>query len=201
MSKKILAAFDFDGTITECDILIPFLKDSFGNGKLFVSICKLIPTLLLFSIKIKSRQQVKERFLSYYLKNMEPTTFYWHASRFSLFKIAKLVKTSALERINWHLKEGHQVCIISANIHELIQPFAKQIGIHRVIASELFINHEGMLTGSLNGKNCWGEEKVARLKEIYGDKEGFILYAYGDSRGDKELLQLADYPYYRYFSK
>lgn len=200
MNKKILAAFDFDGTITEKDILVPFLKETFGIWKLILSVCKLLPTLLLFSCGFRNRQQVKEKFLSFYIQGMEPGAFYWRACQFSLFKLSQYVRPQALEKLKWHLKEGHQVCIVSANICALIEPYAKQIGVKRVIASELFVDSQGILTGNLKGNNCWGEEKVARLLEIYGKKEDFILYAYGDSRGDKELLQLAEYPYYRYFS-
>ena len=45
------------------------------------------------------------------------------------------------------------------------------------------------------GKNCWGTEKVRRLQELVGSKEGYVLYAYGDTRGDRELLEYADHPF------
>jgi phosphoserine phosphatase len=68
-----------------------------------------------------------------------------------------------------------------------------------VLASELAIDSQNCITGKLQGKNCWGEEKVAQLNELFGSKDNYILYAYGNSRGDKELLELADYPFYRTF--
>lgn len=201
MKEKILVAFDFDGTLTDRDILIPFLKEAFGPKKLLLSLLKLIPTLLLFCIGLRNRQQVKERFLSFFLKKMSPTSFNWLASQFSLFKVPQLIKPQALERLRWHQNQGHEVCIVSANLYPLINPYAKQIGVNKVISSELYINSQDKLTGELKGKNCWGEEKVKRLKEAFGNKEHYTLYAYGDSRGDKELLALAEYPYYRYFPK
>jgi phosphoserine phosphatase len=45
--------------------------------------------------------------------------------------------------------------------------------------------------------NCFGPEKVARLTKLLGPKNQYTLYAYGDSRGDRELLELADFKYYR----
>ncbi|MGH9000745.1 MAG: haloacid dehalogenase-like hydrolase, partial [Acidimicrobiia bacterium] len=50
----------------------------------------------------------------------------------------------------------------------------------------------GRLTGALLGANCRGAEKVARLREWLGGEELEVdLWAYGDSRGDAELLALA----------
>jgi phosphoserine phosphatase len=42
-------------------------------------------------------------------------------------------------------------------------------------------------------------EKVNRLKELYPERETYHLMAYGDSRGDKELLDYADERNYKLF--
>ena len=38
-----------------------------------------------------------------------------------------------------------------------------------------------------------------RLRDYLGSTENVQLYVYGDSRGDQEILALADYPFYRKF--
>jgi phosphoserine phosphatase len=43
-------------------------------------------------------------------------------------------------------------------------------------------------------KNCYGQEKVNRLLEVEPDRKNYYLYAYGDSRGDREMLAFADFP-------
>jgi hypothetical protein len=40
---------------------------------------------------------------------------------------------------------------------------------------------------------------VARLRALLGDLDGVELYAYGDSRGDRELLAVAWHRAYRPF--
>jgi hypothetical protein len=50
------------------------------------------------------------------------------------------------------------------------------------------------LTGRLLGKNCYGPEKVQRLKTLLGSLEDYVIYTYGDSKGDRELLAIAQYP-------
>ncbi|MCB1149091.1 MAG: HAD-IB family hydrolase, partial [Chlamydiia bacterium] len=56
---------------------------------------------------------------------------------------------------------------------------------------------KGVLTGKLLGANCRGPEKVRRILETFGPKESYLLYAYGDSAGDREMLALADHPFFR----
>lgn len=37
------------------------------------------------------------------------------------------------------------------------------------------------------------------MQEYLGPDKEYQLYVYGDSRGDKEVLELADFPFYRKF--
>ena len=40
--------------------------------------------------------------------------------------------------------------------------------------------------------NCYGQEKVNRFLQVEPDRKSYVLYAYGDSSGDKEMIALAD---------
>ena len=42
-------------------------------------------------------------------------------------------------------------------------------------------------------------EKVKRINQLYPHRNTYYLIAYGDSRGDKELLSFADEAYYQSF--
>jgi phosphoserine phosphatase len=58
---------------------------------------------------------------------------------------------------------------------------------------------DGRLTGRFLTKNCYGQEKVNRIKELYPHREEYHLTAYGDSNGDRELLAFADEAHYKPF--
>ena len=58
---------------------------------------------------------------------------------------------------------------------------------------------DGSLTGRLQGKNCYGPEKVRRINEVVDKSDYDITFAYGDSRGDLEMLKMSDKPCYRRF--
>jgi HAD superfamily hydrolase (TIGR01490 family) len=109
----------------------------------------------------------------------------------------KHIRPKARERLQWHLKQKHCCLLISASIDVYLEPWAKKMGCHQVISSQIEISPEGLVTGQLSGLNCRGLEKVRRLHEWLGRRQEYCLYAYGDSRGDKELLDDADHSYYR----
>lgn len=49
--------------------------------------------------------------------------------------------------------------------------------------------------------NCYGAEKVKRLLTKYPDRDFYRLVVYGDSRGDRELLSIADESHYRFLQR
>ena len=58
---------------------------------------------------------------------------------------------------------------------------------------------DGVLTGRFITKNCYGEEKVNRLLQLFPERTQYWLVAYGDSRGDTQLLDFANEGYYKPF--
>ena len=70
--------------------------------------------------------------------------------------------------------------------------------VERLLATELEIT-EGKITGKLRGKNCHGEEKVARIKAAYDLSKFENIFCYGDSEGDKPMLALATQAHYKPF--
>jgi len=94
---------------------------------------------------------------------------------------------------------GHDMLILSASMENWLMPFARYLEIDRVEGTQLEVSPDGRLTGKFLSKNCYGEEKVIRLRSRLPNREEFHLIAYGDSRGDKELLNYADEAFYRRF--
>lgn len=202
MAKKresipIVAAFDFDGTITDRDTLLPFLVSEFGWPRVAAGLLKNISSLFGFVIGLTTRQDVKEALLATFFHHMPIEEFARKAHRYSREVLPQYVKQASLDRLQWHLDQGHHCVLISASIDTYLEPWAKKQGFHDLICSRLEVTEAGLVSGKLKGKNCWGAEKVRRLEEHLGPKEAYILYAYGDSDGDKPLLSIADYPFYQ----
>jgi len=195
--KKVIAAFDFDGTITKRDTLPFFIWFAVTINRLLTGTMLIAPFVVLFKLKFIPNYKAKERLFKTFFAGIELDKFNILSEKFSS-NIEKIVNPAALEKIRWHQQRGHEVIIISASAENWIRPWATAHGIDTILATRLEVKNN-FITGNFLTKNCHGPEKVQRLLEKYPDRENYILYAYGDSNGDKELLALADESFYRSF--
>ena len=57
----------------------------------------------------------------------------------------------------------------------------------------------GLLTGKIENQNCHGEEKVNRINAAFDLSQYDEIYCYGDTKGDKPMLRLATFAFYKPF--
>ena len=86
----------------------------------------------------------------------------------------------------WYIEKTRREddVIISASPEFLLQPACNQLGIKYLMASRVDSH-----TGKYTGINCWGEEKVRRFREVFGDAQ--IETFYSDSLSDTPLAREA----------
>jgi HAD superfamily phosphoserine phosphatase-like hydrolase len=90
------------------------------------------------------------------------------------------------------------VVIVSANFSWLIQPFAATHQLE-LIATEAAVDAQ-IITGKFATPNCYGGEKVRRIQAAISNLSSYEqIYAYGDSKGDHAMLQIATNPFYKAF--
>jgi phosphatidylglycerophosphatase C len=192
-----IALFDFDGTITSQDSLIAFLRFVVGDVKFVIGLLILSPWLLLYLVKLYSNDLAKERMISYYLKGKRIDELEALAESFLQTHIEPMIRPGAKDRLAWHEAQGDTIVIVTASASLWIKPWAQKSG-YALIATELEVINE-RVSGAFATNNCYGQEKVRRVQELY-ELEGYErVYAYGDSSGDKPMLALADEPYYKPF--
>lgn len=195
--KKNIAFFDFDGTITRADTMLELVKYVKGKAAYYKGIIMLSPWLMAMKAGLISRQQGKEKFLATFFRGMDVSMFNALCERFSAEKLPALIRQDALAAIKKHLSENDEVVVVSASAENWVAPWCKTLGI-ATLCSELEII-AGKLTGKLKGTNCNENEKVNRIllaydPALYGD-----IFAYGDSSGDKQMLELSHNRGYRVF--
>ena len=195
--KSSLALFDFDGTITTDDSLIKFIRFVVGDVKTMWGMFLLSPMLATYKLKLIPNHKAKQWMLSYFFKEMDEQRFLNVAKEYSLKHIDEILRSKAMEKIVWHKEQGHKVVVVSASMECWLKPWCNKNGLD-VIATKIEIK-EGMVTGKFLSKNCYGIEKANRVKEAYNLSDYDYIYAYGDTRGDKELLELADENFYKPF--
>ena len=191
-----IAFFDFDGTITYKDSTINFIRFIKGNTKFFIGIFLLSPFLLLYKLNIISNNAIKNIIIKYYFKDMSIEYFRKMAEKFSLKYIDDIVRDKAIKRIKWHKEQGHTVVIVSASIDLWLMPWCYRNNIN-LISTKLETKNSKI--SGICDKNCFGSEKVNRINREYNLSNYDYIYAYGNSKGDYEMLEIADEKYYKPF--
>jgi len=191
VERKKIAVFDFDGTITQKDTLWEFLNFSQSKAQLFFGILFLSPVLFLYKIHVFSNHKAKEILFAHFFKNWDLLHFNEICNDFASI-IHQITRPKIIDLINYHKHNNHQLFIVSASIENWIIPWAKEHEI-KVIATKIEADSLGKLTGRFETKNCFGKEKVNRLlEELLSCRDSYYIFAYGDSDGDKELIDFAN---------
>lgn len=202
MSKKIdenqiIALFDFDGTITKKSTTTPFLKWISGHYFLLKLLCKL-PSLISYHCHFSGLDQLNNVIAHTFFKGLPREHLYQAGKHFSNQIIPSLLKETALERLKWHQEQGHYCILATAAFNVYIDYWAKSSGFDEIVSTKIHFDSQGVASGTIQGRSCNGAEKLNRVLELIG-KEPRIIYAYGDSSGDAEMLAYATHAHYKIF--
>jgi len=198
MERETLAVFDFDGTITQKDTLLEFIKFSKGKWQFYFGFLLFSPLLVAMKLKLYPNWKIKQRLFSYFYKGTSIETFDNWGNEF-VSKMDKMLRSKAIDALKFHKENGDKIIIISASIENWIKPWAEKVYIDTILATKIETDEKSVLTGQFLTKNCYGQEKVNRLLAEFPNRKEYTLVVYGDSRGDKELIDFADEGYYNKF--
>lgn len=194
---KTLALFDFDGTVTTKDTFSKFLIYLMPPFRLIFEALILGPIYLAYTFKLVSNNTAKGLALRRVLRGHSDEQLKKLGQHFYQKHCFQLIRPDAIKKIEWHKSEGHQVVLVSASVAYWLSPFAADYELDLICTKVKIV--DGVCLGELDGLNCFGPEKVRRIKEKYNLNEFDQVYAYGDTRGDKEMLEMADLGFFRPF--
>lgn len=210
-------AFDFDGTLTTHDTLIEFIRYACGTRAFLLGFLRHAPLLVLMKLHLYPNYRTKQRIFSHFFRGMSIDRFDALCANFARAN-RHLLRPGGLDALRSAINRGDTVVIVSASVDRWVIPFFT--GIADTITSSQSLpfstslpstsprltvigtsveTSAGRLTGRFSTANCYGAEKVRRLLALYPDRANYHLTAYGDSRGDRELLALADKAHYKPF--
>ena len=193
--KKIYA-FDFDGTLTTKDTLLEFIRFAKGTLAFGLGFLRYTHLLVLMKLGVYPNWKAKQKVFAHFFKGMSIDDFDALCQEFAASS-KHLLRPKGIEAINKAQSEGSEVLIVSASIDNWVQPFFANV---KVLGTQIEVV-DGKLTGRFLTKNCYGQEKVNRILALYPNRQDYHLTAYGDSRGDKDLLAWADESYFKPFRK
>jgi phosphatidylglycerophosphatase C len=191
-SEAPLVAFDFDGTLTCRDSFAAFLAWRAGPIGFAAGLAALVPAMAAYT-RDRDRGALKAALVGRFLGGLTRGELTDLARRFHAARGESLMRPDALACWRDWRARGARLYIVTASPEMLVAPFAEALGADGLIGTRLAFDAEGRLAGALEGANCRGPEKVARLRQALGETAR-LAAAYGDSDGDHAMLALADAP-------
>lgn len=195
--KRQIAAFDFDGTLTRKDTLLLFIKHVKGYWGIAYAIFRCLPWIAAYKIGVYPNWKAKQRLFSTCFNGMGYSRFIEYGISFAVSN-PDLLRKDAVRSLEKHLVDGDTVYVVTASMEEWVKPLLASYPSIKYIAT-IPECVEGRLTGRFASPNCYGREKVRRFVQYEPFRDEYVLFAYGDSAGDKALLSMADKSYYRMF--
>lgn len=213
-ARPVVAVFDFDGTLTRRDTSLPFVFFVLGRVKTWLTIIRLVPLFgldLLYAFRderppsragqreplggVGGRWETSahERLVRHCFAGMTADRLRGLGKRFMAVEGVHLIRKAGLRRLAWHKQQGHRCILISAAIDVYLDPWAIDAGFDDVLGTQLELDDEGVFTGRFAVEPCWGRAKLRRLESVLGSLSDYTVFAYGNGRGDKDLLAVADH--------
>jgi phosphatidylglycerophosphatase C len=200
--RATVAAFDFDGTLTDSGSVFPFLLSLRGPWPVLRTVVRYAPALLRAAVVGgTAADDVKEKIFVRLLGGLPVQEVDRRGAEFAARYLRRHLREDTRRRLEWHQRRGDHTVIVSASPEAYVGPAGELLGVDGVVATRLAVGGGGLLTGGYEGKNCRGAEKYARLV-VYLRSRGLlssnggeqpVLWAYGNSRGDLRLLNAADH--------
>ena len=193
--KTYIAFFDLDRTITKAISGSELARVAYRKGLMTRSALAYAFYLsLVYKLNLKDPLKIIDKMVTW-VKGMSENTMFDLC--FEVFRDVLLpsVYPEARSEIKSHKEKYAKVVILSSALTQICQEMAKNLRIDDIICSDLEVNN-GYLTGHLNGRLCFGEEKMIRLKkycEINNTKQSDAWY-YGDSYSDLPVLSIVGNP-------
>lgn len=200
--RERIAVFDFDGTITKTDTFFAFISFTKGKFNLFLRLVMFGPLICFSVLGLYDKGKVKELIFHSLFKGSHVDDFETLSNNFFTYYVNYGINTEAVEKIRYFQKRQIKVYVITASPDLWVKPFMVHLGIDEknLLATKVEIDLKKYLTGYFSTPNCNGKEKVNRLqKKLKKSREKYYIYAYGDSEGDKDLLQYSDEAYLQRF--
>lgn len=191
-----LALFDFDGTISFGDTFTPFLHFAVEPKRKAAGRVVLIPLIVGYKLGIVSQSAARARVAAFGFRGRREADVRLAGSNYARDVLPRVIRPKALKRINWHKAQGDVVVVVSASLDVYLAEWCRGLELD-VICTELEAR-DGTLTGRYRDGDCTGKEKARRILEKYNIRDYPVVYAYGDTTEDHEMLSIANKKYFRW---
>lgn len=192
-----VAAFDVDGTLTVRDCVVPFMREVGGVSRLSRGALG-SPVPFAKALGRRDRDGIKAMIIRSTFTGLDVQQVRDRGVMYAAKVVERWIRPDVAARLRWHQREGHVTVLVSASLEPYLHPLGDFVGVDAVLCTELE-ESDGRYTGEIRGANCRGPEKVRRLSR-WLEEAGLggvrPAFAYGDSSGDRQLLEYSSRPFH-----
>lgn len=177
--------------------MLEMIRYTFGPWKFMLGFMLNSPFIVLYKLGLISNHAAKQQVLKFFFGNLSTEKFNALCRDYAAEAIPIVVRGKALKEIELLKANGAAVIVVSASPENWLQPWCDANGL-QLIATRMQVKN-GRITGSIEGLNCHGEEKVRRIRESFDLTQFDQICCYGDTNGDKPMLGLATVSFFKPF--
>jgi HAD superfamily hydrolase (TIGR01490 family) len=191
---SVAALFDVDNTLLPGEASeIGFFRFLWRRGLVGWSELTRSAAWLAGHVPPFSLHPLRER--KVYLTGKRPEDIESYAREFCQVEMLGKLSLQGRARLEEHRQAGHQLVLVTGAPDFLVGPLAEFLGVSTVFSAKPE-QRDGVYTGALIPPFPYGRGKreliLAHAKEMNLDLTQ--SYAYGDSPGDRDILELVGYP-------
>ena len=181
---------DFDGTLTTKDSMMSIIIYQRGKFGLALALLRVLPWLILMFMGRYSNQRTKERLLHNCFGQMTEEVFNAFCQNFADSQ-RHILRNDLYDKLVKAKANGDEVVVVTASPENWVSRLVPEF---KVLGTKM--EFDPCFTGKFLTPNCYAQEKVNRILAAYPElktaRSCCHVTAFGDSRGDKEMLEFAD---------
>lgn len=118
------------------------------------------------------------------------------AEEFAENEVAHGLRPGAIKALEEHRANGDIIMIASAAVDLIVGPIASRLNVEHWVATDMKWEG-GKLSPNFASKNCYGPEKLERVKQLFAQNLGLkqnntLITMYSDSYSDIDILRFCD---------
>ncbi|MGH1434217.1 MAG: HAD-IB family hydrolase [Lewinella sp.] len=191
ITQPAVAVFDFDGTISDQDSFLAFIRHTHGFWGLYWGFLLHLPYLMMYLLGRYPNDRFKEKIFTHFYAGKTKEDLAQKGKQFCQQKLPSMIYAGAWQQLHWHQQQGHRIIILTASSAIWLKNWCETHQFELIATT--FAIQNGRYTGKIEGKNCYGEEKAKQIASILSQYPAFEVYGYGDRASDAAFLQYCNH--------
>ena len=193
--SRVVAIFDFDGTLIAGYSATAFIREQLKRGDLsvrqFIALMRAMTNFGLGNMGFSGMMAINAQFM----RGIEEETYHEVGRQLYTKQIARLIYPESRALVKAHQAKGHTVAIISSATPYQVENAAAGLGINHVLCTRLEVEN-GKFTGGVVSPTCFGQGKVDAAESLASELRADLnkSFFYSDSTDDLLLLERVGHP-------